>query len=107
MIKLTQKQYIAKLNGTYFIACCHNVTIQEILDSIADQSTKELPAIYRVDRAQLRSKDIVMHYSNHRDGTKSGKSYRGFQGTNKYYSEDDLLIHRNTQGSDVAIFLNM
>jgi len=107
MKKLTQKQYLAKLNGTYFIACCHNVTIQEILNSITDQSTKEFPAIYRVDKAQLRSKDIVMHYSNHCNGGKSGKSYRGFQGTNKYYSEDDLLIHENIHDGNIAIFLNI
>ena len=87
--------------------CCHNVAIEDILKEIAEQDGLTLPCIYRVDKAQLRSKDIVMHYSNHRDGTESGKSYRGFTGTNKYYSEDDLLIHENTQAGDKAIFPNL
>ena len=107
MKALTQKQYVAKLQGTYFIACCHNTTVQALLDSIAAQPGMDLPTIYKVERAQLRSRDIVMHYTEHKGGSKSGKSYRGFQGTNKYYSEDSLLIHENVQDGHSAIFLNM
>lgn len=107
MNKLTQKEYVAKLQDTHFIACCHNVTVEAILDSIATQEGLELPCIYKVETAQLRSKDIVMHYSNKGDNKESGKSYRQFNGTNRYFEKDDLLIHENVQDGHKAIFLNM
>lgn len=107
MIKLTQKEYIALLSGTHFIQCCNNVTIEDILHYIATIDITTLPIIYKVDKVQLRSKDMVMHYSNHLKDGLSGKSYRHFHGKNEYYREDDLLIHKNIQDDYVSVFLNM
>jgi len=106
MEKLTQKEYIARLGGTYFIACCSDTTVEEVVQHIASEDGT-LPAIYKVDRAQLRSKDMVMHYSNHKDGSENGKSYRQFHGKNSYYAEDDLLLHENIQDGYRSIFLNL
>ena len=106
MDKLTQKEYIERLPDTNFIACCHNTTSEAILEHIATHKTELLPTIYKVDRVQLRSKDMIMHYSDKAGDTPKGKSHRQFAGKNSYYSHDGLLIHENVQEGHSAIFLN-
>ena len=106
MDKLTQKEYIEQLPGTHFVACCHNTTIEAILEHMATHKTELLPTLYKVDRVQLRSKDMVMHYSGKAGKEKDGKSYRQFAGKNTYSNYDGLLVHENLQEGHSAIFLN-